>query len=91
MMDISDKVKQDDKVKVANLTLECQVLQNILNEHKADLQAIMGRVLRENTNNPTLYGIKAMAGKWEMFLKEGSLAMPAPQLNRAERRALLKD
>lgn len=84
-MDISGKVKQEDKAKIANLSIECQVLQNLLNERKADVQAILGRVLRDNTTNPALYDLRVQDGKWELVLKASTLVTP-PLLNRAERR-----
>ncbi len=86
-MDISDKVSARDKMAVTNLNIECQVLQNILEERKASMQGILGRVRRDNTTNPALYDLHVRDGKWELELRGSALVTP-PVLNRAERRHL---
>lgn len=85
-MDIKDKLTQEDKQQIADLTLECQVLANVLKAHDAILKQKVNEILARNGLSPGLYHLKFNPGQdlWEAELKEGGLILP----NRETRRAI---
>ena len=85
-MDIKDKLTQEDKQQLANLAVECGVLNNLLNERKATMNNKAAEILAKNGLSPELYVLKFNPGQdlWEAELKEGALLLP----NRETRRAI---
>ena len=85
-MDIKDKLTLEDKQQMAGLTLECQVLSNLLKQRNAMFQDKIKEILTKLNLSPELYGLKFNQGQdlWEAVLLEGALIVP----NRETRREL---
>lgn len=85
-MDIKDKLTEQDKQQIANLSLECQVLNNLLKQHNAILGQKANEILAKNGLSPQTYALKFNPSQdlWEAVLKEGALIVP----NRETRRSM---
>lgn len=83
-MDVAGKIKPEDKGNLANLIIECQVLENLLKERRAAFQQKVGEVCHYLTDNPKLYVLEMNPGKntWELKLKPELLSVASlNQLN----------
>lgn len=87
-MDIKDKLTPEEKQQIGGLAIECQVLNNLLQERKAILDNKAKEILARNGLSPQLYNLKFNPGQdlWEAELKGGALIVP----NRETRRAIEK-
>lgn len=85
-MSIKLQVTEQDKKQMANLSMECQVLNNLLVERRAALQNKVGEILTTNALSPKLYVLKFNPGKdlWEAELKVGVIAVPTQEMKRVK-------
>ena len=83
-MDIKDKLTEEDKQQLANLSLECQVLNNLFKERRAILENKGKEILAKNGLSPQTYALKfnPVQDLWEAVLKEGALIIPNQQTGR---------
>ncbi len=86
IMDIKDKLTEQDKQQLGCLALECQVLSNLLKERQVAIENKAKEILAKNGLSPELYALKFNPNQdlWEADLKEGALIVP----NRETRRAI---
>lgn len=85
-MSIKLEVTDQDKQQMANLSTECQVLNNLLGERRAALDNKAREILTTNALSPNLYALKFNPGQdlWEAVLKQGGLIVPTPGIKRAK-------
>lgn len=80
-MSIKLNVTDEDKRRVSNLSIEVQVLNNLLAERRAMMDKKVGDILDANSLSPRLYALAFSEDKWEAVLKPGSIAIPTPGTN----------
>lgn len=87
-MDIKDKLTEQDKQQIQNLSLECQVLNNILKQYTAMLENKGREILSKNGLSPQMYALKFNPSQdlWEAVLKEGALIVPNRETRRSMKR-----
>ena len=88
-MDIKDKLTEQDKAQLQGISLECQVLNNLLKERQAILENKAQEVLAKAGLSPKMYGLRFNPSKdtWEAELKEGAIILPGQEVqSRAQRR-----
>lgn len=78
-MSIQLKVTDQDKAQMANLSMETQVLNNLLIERRTALELKAQEILNSNALSPKMYSIKFNPGKdlWEAELKQGQIIVPS--------------
>lgn len=84
MIDIKDKITDQEKAGFENLRVEVMVLEQLLQEKKNQQKWLLTNVFQKLNYNPNLYALEFNAGKdkWNVKLIPGVLDMP----NRQERR-----
>jgi len=87
-MDIKDKLTPEEKQQIGGLVVECQVLNNLLQERSSILESKAKEILAKNGLSPQLYNLifNPSQDLWEAKLKEEALVIP----NRETRRAVEK-
>jgi len=73
-------VSDEHKKHMANLSIEAQVLNNLLQQRKAMLEEVGRNILTTNGCSPKLYALSFSAAKdeWEAILKPNALTVPTP-------------
>lgn len=84
-MDIKDKISPEDKQQIGSLAIECQVLNNLLQQKNAIFQEKGKEILAKNGLSPERYALKFNPSQdlWEAELKQGALILPNREMRRA--------
>lgn len=83
-MNIKVEVKKEDKVQMADLVTECQVLSNLLKERQATFVSKAEEILTTNALSPKLYLLKFNIGQdvWEAEPKQGGIVLPNHEITK---------
>ena len=84
-MDIKDKLTPEEKQQIGGLAIECQVLNNLLQERKGILESKAKEILAKNGLSPQTYNLIFNPGQnlWRAELKEAALILPTQEVRRA--------
>lgn len=84
-MDIKDKITPEEKQQIGGLVIECQVLNNLLQERNAMLESKVKEILTKNGISPQLYNLifNPSQDLWRAELKEEALIIPNQETRRA--------
>jgi len=71
-INISDKLTNEEKVLLGNLSRQVKVLESLLQEKKMIFNKVAGDIMKKATKNPELYNFYFSPGKdiWELQLKK---------------------